>query len=176
MVGELLEVQAQRDRPAYFVFLSDNGMSWGQKGYPLKHVPPATRLPFYVNGPDITSGRTDTLLTNVDIAPTLAELAGAGSPAPDGVSFVPLLRGQEQAGHDELLEIMTADPRGFYEGWAALRTPEWRYVRWDSGEVELYDVTSDRWDSENLAKRHPQRVREMDMRLDEVIIASAGTS
>ena len=34
MVGQLVEAQAERDRPAWFVFLSDNGMSWGQRGSP----------------------------------------------------------------------------------------------------------------------------------------------
>jgi N-acetylglucosamine-6-sulfatase len=173
MVAEILEVQAQRERPAYLVFMSDNGMSWGQKGFPLKHVPTATRLPFYVQGPDIEPGGTNVLLSNLDIAPTLADMGGAVWPEDDGMSFLPLLRGDEALGREELLEIMPADPLGLYDGWAGLRTPKWRYVRWDSGQVELYDVANDPWDSKNLAKKRRPRAKAMNARLEELIVESA---
>ena len=34
LAGELEAAQAERGRPAYFVLMSDNGMSWGQQGFP----------------------------------------------------------------------------------------------------------------------------------------------
>jgi arylsulfatase A-like enzyme len=68
-----------------------------------------------------------------------------------------------------MLEIMPADPAGFYEGWAALRTPAWRYIRWDGGVRELYDLAADPWEMTNLVEQDPARVEEMDGRLDELI-------
>jgi arylsulfatase A-like enzyme len=172
MVEGLQAVQAERDRPAYYVFMSDNGMAWGREGYPGKHVPPSTRLPFYVAGPDIEPGATDALVSNIDIVPTLTELAGAAAPADAGTSFAPALRGEDFGGRDELLEVMPKDPQAIYAGWAGLRTPEWHYVRWDDGRTELYDLRKDPWEQKNLARKRKGRVQRMDARLDELLEAS----
>jgi choline-sulfatase len=152
--------------------MSDNGMAWGREGYPGKHVPPSTRLPFYVAGPGVEPGRDDALVSNIDIVPTLTDLAGADAPSDSGRSFAPLLRGSTFEGRSELLEIMPKDPKGTYPGWAGLRTPEWRYIRWDSGRTELYDLAEDPWEEKNLASKRQGRVERMDARLDELIEAS----
>jgi arylsulfatase A-like enzyme len=172
MVGQLVEAQAERGRPAWYFFLSDNGMAWGRRGFPAKHVPPATRLPFYVAGPGVGPGDEDALLTNVDLAATIADLAGAEPPFTEGTSFVPLLTAAGDAGHEEILEIMPADPAGIYEGWAALRTPRLRYIRWDSGRQELYDLDADPWEMEDLSKKRRRLVATLDARLDELVAAS----
>jgi arylsulfatase A-like enzyme len=172
MVGEVRAAQAERGRPAWYVFLSDNGMAWGRRGDPAKHVPWATRLPFYVAGPGVEPGDQDALLTNVDLAATIAELTGAEPPSSEGTSFVPLLAGSADAVHEEILEIMPADPAGIYEGWAALRTPDLHYIRWDSGTQELYDLEADPWEMEDLSKKRRRLVATLDARLDELIAAS----
>jgi arylsulfatase A-like enzyme len=173
MVGEIVEAQTARGRPAYFVFLSDNGMAWGQKSFPQKHVPPATRLPFYLAGPGIEAGETDAFLSNVDLGPTLAALGGATLDG-DGTSFLPLDEAADDAPDREILEVMPADPDGFYEGWAAIRTPELRYIRWDSGARELYDVVADEWELENLVDQRPEDAARLDARLDELLETSRG--
>ncbi len=58
------------------------------------------RLPLIVAGPGLAAGvRTEALVQNIDIAPTLLDLAGV-APAPDmeGASLLPVLRGQTQDG------------------------------------------------------------------------------
>jgi arylsulfatase A-like enzyme len=175
-VRGLVSAQAQRGRDAVFVLMSDNGMAWGQKGFSLKHTPMATRAPFYVAGPGIAPGETDALTSKVDIAPTLAELGGASVPWADGQSFVPLLRGESPAdgsppGRSEHLEVMPASSG--YLGWEALRTPEHRFIRWEDGHRELYDLVADPWQRRNLAERQPDVATAMEQRLDESLAASA---
>jgi hypothetical protein len=174
MVAQLVEIQAQRDRPAWFVFLSDNGMSWGRKSFPLKHVPTATRMPFYVAGPGLEPGSTDVLISNIDLAPTLADLAGTEIPIADGTSFLALLEGSAFEGRSEVLEIMPPNEGRAYEGWEGLRTPEWRYVRWEDGREELYDLVADPDELVDLAAAQPDRVASMSDRLDVLLIESAG--
>ena len=177
MVGQLIEAQADRGRPAYFVFMSDNGMAWGQHGHPLKYVPWATRLPFYVSGPDIDAGRTNARISIIDIPVTLAELAGTSLPAADGDSFLPTLRGEPGDGRPEILEMLPPPPEGWreeYVGWAAIRTGSWRYIRWENGHLELYDLRSDPWELVNVAVDEPAIVMDLEARLDRLIEESAG--
>ena len=68
------------------------------KGWGTKYVPydESIRVPLYVRLPSIPSGAGQTCtraVLNNDLAPTIAELAGASIPsAVDGKSFVPLMR------------------------------------------------------------------------------------
>ena len=172
MVGQLFETQKSRGRPAYFIFMSDNGMSWGQKSYPLKHVPTSTRLPFYLNGPGILRGSNDNLLSIIDIPVTIAEITGARIPWADGKSFLSLLNGGSYSGNSEILEIMAVppyEPTETYLGWAAIRTPKWRYIKWDSGKKELYNLDDDPWELNNLVNKRPNKAKEMKQRLQQLI-------
>jgi arylsulfatase A-like enzyme len=77
---------------------------------------------------------------NIDLAPTILELAGAAVPPQvDGRSLVPFLRGQRPSTWrtDFLVEDLQGDLTG------TLRTRDWAYTEWGSGELELYDMTSD---------------------------------
>jgi choline-sulfatase len=136
-------------------------------------VPPATRLPFYLAGPGIEPGETDAFLSNVDLGPTLAALGGA-TLAGDGTPFLPLDEAADDAPAREILELMPADPDGFYDGWAAVRTPELRYIRWDSGQRELYDEVADEWELQSLVDSRPDDAARLDARLDELLEASRG--
>jgi N-acetylglucosamine-6-sulfatase len=175
-VRQVVAAQARRDRPAYFIFMSDNGMSWGQKGFSLKHTPSATRAPFYVAGPGIAPGSTDALASKIDIGPTIAELAGTTVPWADGQSLVPVLAGAgagaaEGLGRGEHLEVMPGSSG--YKGWNGLRTPERHFVRWDDGHRELYDLAVDPWQRRNLVSEQPDVATAMEARLDELLAASA---
>ena len=172
MVGELQQAEAKRGRPAWFVFLSDNGMSWGQKGFPQKHVPSATRLPFYVAGPGVTPGASDALVSNIDIAPTFADIGGARLPHADGTSMLPLLRGEPFTARRSLLEIQTTPDAvpGIY--WAAIRTRTWRFIRWGNGRRELYQLKDDPWELHDLYRRHRATADRLEARLDRLIAAS----
>ncbi len=171
-VGQLAAAQADRERPALFVLMSDNGMSWGQKGFSLKHTPPATRAPFYAAGTGVPAGSSEALLSKIDIAPTLAEAAGVDLAWADGASFLPLLRGEPFGGREELLEVMPGSDEVGYVGWSAVRMPDARFIRWDDGKRELYDLAADPWELENLAKAEPEWAAQMETRLD-ALLASA---
>ncbi|MBA2415907.1 MAG: sulfatase, partial [Geodermatophilaceae bacterium] len=78
-------------------FTSDNGFLLGQhrradKGLPYEE---AIRVPLLVRGPGVPSRVEPSVTSNIDRAPTLADLAGAATPDfVDGRSLVPLLRGE----------------------------------------------------------------------------------
>ncbi len=153
-----------------FVFVSDNGLSlgsnrWGSKTCELRGC---TSIPLVIRYPG-QAGRTDTrLVSNVDIAPTLADLAGATLPVrPDGISLVAAL--EDGTGsvrtHSGLLQHWPGgDQNGKYAtatypipGFYGIRTERWRYVELTNlaapgdTEYELYDEVADPGEMANLA-------------------------
>merc|ERR1712087_630531 len=80
----------------YIFFTSDHGYHLGQFRIPAEKVQPYEtdiRTVFYAKGPGIAPNtKLDELVSNVDIGPTLCELAGVEPPnLMDGRSMVPLL-------------------------------------------------------------------------------------
>lgn len=145
------------------IFTSDNGYMLGQQRHSGKQLPydRCTQVPFVVWGTNlgVASGVTrDHLLSHVDIAPTLLELAGAPSPAVDGVSFTSLLPPQISidspswrpsgvlSEHFERIAPLFKDQEGVY---LSLRLHDQRYTRWADGFTEHYDLTNDRLELNN---------------------------
>jgi len=89
--------QMRRLRNTYVIFTSDNGFFFGEHrllGGKFLAYEPATHMPFLIRGPGIKQGsQTGELAANIDVAPTLLELAGAeADKSIDGRSMVPYLR------------------------------------------------------------------------------------
>jgi N-acetylglucosamine-6-sulfatase len=83
-----------RLRNTYIIFTSDNGFFFGQHrlaGGKFLAYQPSTHLPLLIRGPGIKPGSvSNALVANIDIAPTIAELAGVKPDmSVDGVSLVP---------------------------------------------------------------------------------------
>ena len=158
--------QAERGRPAYYFLFSDNGMSWGQKGYPYKRVPTATRIPMFVAGPGVPKGEVNgKLLSTIDVAPTIAKLGGASMPWVDGRPFNKLLKGQAYDGRKRVLEhSLTPKVR-----WSAVRYKNWRYIEWRDGRQQLYDLRKDPWEQQNLARKKPAMVKKLDAELKRMV-------
>jgi arylsulfatase A-like enzyme len=121
----------------------------------------------------VPAGSSEALLSKLDIAPTLAEAAGVDLAWADGASFLPMLRGETFSGREELLEVMPGSDEVGYVGWGAVRTPDARFVRWDDGKRELYDLAADPWELKNLAESEPERAAEMEGRLDALLASAA---
>ncbi len=98
-----------------------------------------------------------------DFLPTICELAGIEAPRDiDGISYAPTLTGKgEQETHDFL--YWEFHERG---GRRALREGNWKLVQYglepgNFGEPELYDLSQDIAEKNNLAAEHPERVERM---------------
>ena len=110
----------------------------------------------------LTDGtRSDALAANVDIAPTIAALAGALAPGAQGRSLLPILEDTAAAVHEEILiehvEYRSDHGRPDPPTYCAVRTPNRLFVHYASGEEELYDLDRDPWQLRNLARVPPRR-------------------
>lgn len=124
------------------------------------------RVPAFVNWPArLNGGRAiDAPVHVLDWAPTLIRLAG-GEPDPawrlEGRDLWRLLAGKD----------VHWEPRRFYwnganQAWA-LRDGSWKLVVHASGDAELFDLSSDPLEQQNLIRRHPDRARQMRAWLEE---------
>src|SRR5262249_11354676 len=120
------------------------------------------------------------LVGNVDLAPTVAELAGASVPDfVDGRSLLPLLRDEarperwrgafliEQAETHfrrgpaprqvleppDQFELTMAQSGQGVPAYVALRTTTHTYVAYANGERELYDLRADPYELDNIIKK-----------------------
>jgi Sulfatase/Bacterial Ig domain/Domain of unknown function (DUF4976) len=130
------------------IFMSDNGFSWGSHRYKQKEreFEEIIRGPLLIRYPWTGSHVESRLVQNVDMAPTIAELAGVTLPAPvDGRSLVPLIKNTATNWRTSIL----------YEGtglnYWAVRRKTWKYVELDTGEKELYDLSADPYELTNVA-------------------------
>ncbi|MGV1048400.1 MAG: sulfatase [Solirubrobacterales bacterium] len=89
-----------RLRNTYIIFTSDNGFFYGEHrltGGKFLAYEPSTHLPFLMRGPGIKPGtETGQLAANIDVAPTLLELAGVeADKSVDGTSLYPFAHDPE---------------------------------------------------------------------------------
>jgi arylsulfatase A-like enzyme len=114
-------------------------------------------MPLYVRGPGIQPGLLlEHVVGNVDLAATFAEWAGAAVPDDlDGRSLAPLLREGtlESTAWRQAYPIVyeKASPRVPQPSWRGVRTHDYLYVEYDTGELELYDMRSDPYQLQNKA-------------------------
>jgi arylsulfatase A-like enzyme len=156
-------------RNPIYVLTGDNGMSWGRDGFSMKNVPQSTALPLYISGPGITAGSTKALVANIDLSPTLADLAGTTMPKADGVSFAPVLLGQSTTARNWLFEDHplggNANGNGLTKTgpWWGIRTADgWHLVEWPKWRGEaLYFYPDDPWEQNNLASQYPEIVAQL---------------
>ncbi len=137
------------------IYLSDNGYSLGSHRNRFKdcayeeciHVPLLVRWPGHT---DAQGGAVGAIAGSIDIAPTIAEIAGAEAGEVDGTSLVPVLEGDEGTERPILLRHVKY-PKVAPSFWG-VRTRRWTYVVYErTGETELYDNLADPAQLENLA-------------------------
>jgi arylsulfatase A len=119
------------------------------------------RIPFIVRWPGrIKAGAVNKHLGYFpDIMPTLAELAGADCPDDiDGISILPILLGVSAAGHEQKEhEYLYWE----YVGQTAVRWGNWKAYKPRKGNWELYDLSSDIEEQNNVAAQNQEMLAKM---------------
>ncbi len=170
LVQRVVDVQTRRGRldDTWLVFTSDNGYHLGNHRMAKGKETPYEedlRVPLYVRGPGVKPGTVvDALVVNTDFAPTFAAMAGIPPlPDADGRSWLGWFSGWVPAPWRDAFLIERAkqeeqEPEGerarkepIKPGYAGIRSRSHKYVAYDSGERELYDLLADPWELSNLA-------------------------
>jgi arylsulfatase A-like enzyme len=146
-----LRVRHQLDNTV-FILTSDNGYLVGEHNIVLskEYAFEAAQMPFWIAGPGFRAGtKSDAFVTNLDIAPTIAKIAGAST---DGASVdgrpIQDILADRQLGRERFLPLFipNVDPKG--EG---VKTWRYKYISYRDGAEELYDLAVDPYELENKA-------------------------
>lgn len=168
------------------IFTSDNGgaVHFGKppatsnaplrlgKGYAYEG---GLRVPLLVKVPGLTRGGTvcDLPVISHDFFPTLLELAGADQKPNrttlDGISFAPLLRGEDRLPREELFWHY---PHYWFgknvAPYSVARVGDWKLIRfYEDDREELYNLRDDLSEKNDLAPKMLEKRRTLSARLDE---------
>ena len=152
-IGKLLSAlnSSQYGSNTIVVLWSDHGYRIGEKGTFAKQAlwEMATKTPFVLSGPNIPNGkRVDVPVELLSVYPTLLELCEMSpNKQNEGRSLVPLMR-------DEMIDKNDYSALTTY-GWSnhSLRTNDYRYISYEDGSEELYDMQNDQNEFINLADK-----------------------
>lgn len=148
-VGALLDALSAQGLTdsTFLVFLSDNGMPFPRAKTTLYDS--GIRTPFLVRYPPLIrpGGATPELISSVDLAPTILELAGIQATTLQGRSFLPLLRDPSGKGRDAV--YAEANWHDFSQFTRAVRTDRYLLVRNFYDDKPLWNsvdsIQSDTW-------------------------------
>jgi arylsulfatase A-like enzyme len=182
-VGRLMEKVRQLGllENTYVFYLSDNGGRGSLPGskelglslnHPLRGAKATMyeggiRVPFLVAGPGVKAGSVSNVpVTGLDLLPTMAELAGYQAALPatmDGGSVVSVLR------HAGVGEVKRQRPYLIFHqafdrtAQSALRWGNLKLVKtWKTGKLELFDLSKDLSEANDLSATMPEKTRELD--------------
>lgn len=179
-VGEILDKldELGLTENTLIIFSSDNGphveggadpdyfdSNGPLKGYKRDLYEGGIRVPTIARWPGkVKPGTTsDHISAFWDFMPTVADIAGVAAPEDiDGISYLPTLLGKDQPGHEYLYWE-------FHEkgGRVAIRKGKWKalkynYLKNPDAPFELYDLSNDIGEENNVADAHPEVLAEME--------------
>jgi arylsulfatase A-like enzyme len=125
-VMQLLKDQGE-DENTLVIYMTDNGRPFPR--CKTRMYDSGIKTPFIVRWPEkIQKGRTDALVSSIDIAPTFCELAGVDPPETfQGVSFVPVLNDYSAKTRDYIVGEHNWHDYQAYE--RAIRNHQFLYIR-----------------------------------------------
>lgn len=157
-----------------FIVTSDHGDSFGEHGIYSDHTNASSsihQIPLIISWPGVTkpSSVCGSMFCNVDLSPTLCELADAQIPEEwDGVSFAPQAGGQPGRGRDFVVW-----QHALYTVQRGIRTRDHLLVNtYDNhgyrfgdrdlyDDVELYNLAEDPYETRNIRCREPGLTAEL---------------
>ena len=163
--------ESGHDQDTLVIFVNDNGGTGNVGNKPYRGMKSSyweggTRVPCAMRWPGhIPAGtRSNEMLHAVDLYPTLINLAGARLDQPlepDGLDAWRTISAGAASPRDEILFSREVVRRGPWKYIA----PGAKYYNWDPGEVQLFNIDEDPYETTNRLADHPEVVKDLEPRL-----------
>ena len=163
-VGRVLNYLKENnlDKETLVIYMGDNGFAFGEHGLIDKRqaYEESMRVPLIARSPSLIKAGTKIkeMVLNVDIAPSILEMAGVKKPKQmQGTSFLPLLKGQQEANWRKEFYYEYYWENAFPQTPTqyAVRTDQYKFIRsqgvWDIDQ--LYDIQKDPYEVNNLIRK-----------------------
>lgn len=185
-IGRLLDKvkAANLDKNTYIILTSDNG---GLSTLNKRRTAPTSvrplragkgwcyeggiRVPLIIKVPTDVSVRkeppntSDIPVISTDFYPTLLDMAGVPAMPDqhrDGISLLPILQGGEAIARKALFWHFPHYHGSTWTPGSAIRVGQWKLIEfYDYEKTELYDLTGDLEEQNDLSKQYPQKTREL---------------
>ena len=168
----------------YIIFLSDNGGRNTQpiggkqkvhRNFPLRDgkgsmYEGGIRVPFIVVGPNVAENSFSHIpVTGMDILPTLADLAGYKEKLPtvlDGGSFRNVIHNKGKGKVERERPYLIFHHAVDRKAQSAIREGNFKLVKtWKGNQLELFDLSKDVSEENNLAQKMPEKVKDLEEKL-----------
>ncbi|MCF1447691.1 MULTISPECIES: choline-sulfatase [Rhizobium/Agrobacterium group] len=154
-VGELIDTLTRTRMldNTTILFCSDHGDMLGERGlwFKMNFFEGSARVPLMVAGPGIAPGLHLAPTSNLDVTPTLCDLAGISMdeimPWTDGMSLKGMIGGEARAAP----VLMEYAAEGSYAPMVCIREGQWKYVHCALDPDQLFDLENDPQELTNLA-------------------------
>ncbi|VAX38463.1 Arylsulfatase, partial [hydrothermal vent metagenome] len=182
MLGKLRAKLKEKglDKNTIIIFTSDNGFYLGEHGLAGKWFmhEESLRLPLIIYNPLLNKKQqgstTKRFALNIDVAPTILDLAGVNTPnVMQGKSLVPLMEGKTVVWRKDFLYEHRFAYKTIPQN-EGVRGVRWKYVRYTTLSPiveELYDLKNDPHEEKNLSsdKKYTTKLTEMRKRWRELV-------
>ena len=165
-------------------FAGDNGFYHGEHGLGDKRsaYEESVRIPLIMSYPKMIKPGTkiEDMVLQIDVAPTMLELAGVKAPeCVQGKSMVGLLKGENPGWRKSFFYEYVNEPQfPKIPSVNAVRTERWKYIRYpEINDIEeLYDLKNDPYELKNLASdpAHASTLADMKREMDRLMVETKG--
>ncbi|SNY91356.1 choline-sulfatase [Cohaesibacter sp. ES.047] len=154
-IGDLLDIlrTCRLEKDTIVVFCSDHGDMLGERGlwFKMSFFEGSSRVPLMIAAPTLLPEQISTAVSNLDITPTLADLAGIDlsdvKPWTDGLSLLPLAKGEER----QAPVYMEYAAEGSYAPLVSIREGQYKFTHCELDPPQLFDLEKDPHELDNLA-------------------------
>ena len=153
-IGEILQTLEDTRQEAIIVFVSDHGDMLGERGlwFKMSFFEGSSRVPMMIAAPQMEPGLNETPVSNIDVCPTLCDLAGVSMDEvmewTTGQSLVPMGQGVQRT---EAVAMEYA-AEASQSPMVALRRGRWKYTNCAIDPEQLFDLEADPHELKNLAE------------------------
>ena len=154
-IGQIMEALegTRQEEDTIVLFVSDHGDMLGERGlwFKMSFYEGSSRVPLMIAAPGMEPGRITDPVSNVDVCPTLCDLAGVSmeevAPWTEGQSLVPLGQGAARGAPVAMEYAAEAS----YAPLICLREGRWKFTRCALDPDQLFDLEADPHELNDLA-------------------------